>query len=69
MTKREYVERNIGMTFDFVRHLIDHPEALESLPNGVELDFIDKDMPVKLKKHQKGKRIARFRVEHIFGSI
>jgi len=54
MTKKEYVERNIGMTFDFVKYLIDHPDKIESLPNGVELDFIDKDMPFKLNK-QRGK--------------
>jgi len=28
MTKKEYVERNIGLTFDFLRHLIDHPEIM-----------------------------------------
>lgn len=69
MTKKEYVERNIGMTFDFVKYLIDHPDKIESLPNGAELDFIDKDMPFKLNKQTKGKKIARYRVEHVFGSI
>lgn len=45
MTRKEFIERNIGMTFDFVRHIIDHPESIESIPNGAVLDFIDKDMP------------------------
>ena len=69
MTKKEYVERNIGMTFDFVRYLIDHPESIESLPNGAELDFIDKDIPFILKKQTKRKRIVRYKVEHVFGLI
>jgi len=69
MTKTEYVERNIGMTFDFIRYLIDNPEAIESLPNGALLDFIDKDLPFKLKKQVKRKRVARYRVEHTFGLI
>ncbi len=56
MTKKEYVERNIGMTFDFVRYLIDHPESIESLPNGAELDFIDKDIPFILKKTNQKKK-------------
>ncbi len=56
MTKKEYVERNIGMTFDFVKYLIDHPDKIESLPNGAELDFIDKDMPFKINK-QGGKEL------------
>jgi len=69
MTKKEYVERNIGMTFDFLRYLLDHPETVESIPNGAELDFIDKEMPLKLKKQARGKRVARYKVEHIFGPI
>lgn len=50
MTKKEYIERNIGMTFDFIKQLIDHPEAIESIRDGAELDFIDKDMPVRIKE-------------------
>jgi hypothetical protein len=69
MTKREYVERNIGMTFDFIKYVIDHQETIESLPNGAELDFIDKDLPFKLKKGTKRGRIARYKVEHVFGPI
>jgi hypothetical protein len=69
MTRKEYVERNIGMTFDFVRHLVDCPEQIESIPNGALLDFIDKDIPFKLKKQTKGKKVARYKVEHVFGFI
>lgn len=39
MTKKEYVEKNIGITFDFVRHIIDNPELVETVPDGAELDF------------------------------
>lgn len=69
MTKKEHIERNIGMTFDFARHLIDHPEIIDTIPNGAELDFIDKDMPFKVKEHTKKKKIARYRVEHLFEPI
>lgn len=69
MTKKENVERNIGITFDFIRHLIDHPEIIDTIPNGAELDFIDKDMPFKIKEQDKGKKVARYRVEHIFEPI
>jgi len=69
MTKKEYMERNIGITFDFIRHLIDHPEIIDTIPNGAELDFIDKDIPFKIKRQDKGKKVARYRVEHIFESL
>ena len=69
MTKKEYMERNIGITFDFIRHSIDHPEIIDTIPNGAELDFIDKDIPFKIKRQDKGKKVARYRVEHIFESL
>ncbi|MBI4763814.1 MAG: hypothetical protein HY787_04335 [Deltaproteobacteria bacterium] len=68
MTKKEYVERNIGVTFDFVRHMIDHPELVDTIPDGAELDFIDKNIPFK-EKDQKRKRIARYKVQHSFEPI
>lgn len=69
MTKKEFVERNIGMTFDFIKQLIDHPETIESIPDGVELDFIDKEMPLKLKAPAKGEKVLRYKVEHVFEPI
>ncbi len=69
MTKKEFVERNIGMTFDFIKQLIEHPEGIESIPNGAELDFIDKDIPLKLKEQAKGGRVIRYKVEHVFEPI
>ncbi len=69
MTRKEHTERNIGMTFDFIRYLIDHPEAIETISDGAELDFVDKDMPLKVKEKVKKKRVARYKVEHIFEHI
>ena len=69
MTKKEYVNRNIGMTFDFIRQAVDNPEILNIVPNGAELDFIDKDMPFKAKEPLKRKKVARYKVEHIFEPI
>ena len=69
MTKKEYVDRNIGLTFDFLMHLIGHPEIMETIPDGAELDFIDKDMPIKGKGAIKRNKIARYKVEHVFEPI
>lgn len=68
MTKKEYAERNIGMTFDFIRHLIEHPETIDTINDGAELDFIDKDMPFRAKTVSR-KKVARYKVEHIFEPI
>jgi len=68
MTKKEYTERNIGMSFDFIKQVIDHPEVADSIPDGAELDFIDKDFPFKARK-QVRKKVARYKVEHVFEPI
>ncbi len=69
MTKKEYIERNIGMTFDFIKQLIDYPEAIESIRDGAELDFIDKDMPVRIKEEIEEESVVRYKVEHVFEQI
>ncbi|MBI5749900.1 MAG: hypothetical protein HZA00_12335 [Nitrospinae bacterium] len=69
MTKKEHVERNIGMTFDFIRQLIDHPETMEFMPDNIELDFIEKDIPLKTKEMVRGQRVVRYKVEHVFEQI
>jgi hypothetical protein len=69
MTKKEHVNRNIGLTFDFIRAVVDHPETLEKIPNGSELDFIEKDLPLKLLSPAKRGRVARYKVERVFEPI
>lgn len=69
MTKKEYVEKNIGMTFDFIRYLVDHPADAETIKHGAELDFVDKDMPIKAGDEIKKKKVARYKVEHIFEPV
>jgi hypothetical protein len=43
MTKKEIVNRNIGLTFDFLRQVIDEPSLLDNVPNGSVLEFVEKD--------------------------
>ncbi|HQU31994.1 MAG: hypothetical protein HRU72_09770 [Planctomycetia bacterium] len=66
MTKKEYAERNIGMTFDFIRQIIDHPEIIDTIPDNAELDFIDKNMPIKTKGRGGKRNIVRYKVERVF---
>jgi len=68
MTKKEYIEKNIGITFDFIKHLIDHPNVIDTIPNGAELDFIDKDMPLKAAGYKR-KKVTRYKVEHVFEHV
>lgn len=69
MTKKEYAERNIGMTFDFIRQILENLDVLDTIPEGAELDFIDKDMPFKAKEILKKRNVARYKVAHVFVPI
>lgn len=69
MTKKETAERNIGMTFDFIRQVVEDPALAKSIVDGAEIDFIDKDMPVKGREFHKGRRVSRYKVEHVFEPV
>jgi hypothetical protein len=59
MTNKETVERNIGLTFDFVNHLIDNPNLVQDLPEDFKLEFLEKDFPNLEKKEEKELKIKR----------
>ena len=40
------MKRNISLVFDFLRYITDHPELINKIPNGGELEFLDKDFPL-----------------------
>ena len=58
MTNTETVERNIGLTMDFVNHLIDNPSVTENLPSKFKLEFIEKDFP-NIEKRQANSKLSK----------
>jgi hypothetical protein len=55
MTNKETVERNIGLTFDFINQLIDKPELAVQLPEEFDVEFIEKDFPNLERKQPASK--------------
>lgn len=52
--------KNIGLTFDFVNHLIENPYLVENLPEDFKLEFIEKDFPnVEKKQREEDSKIKR----------
>ena len=43
MTNQETINRNIGLTFDFLRQVVLEPSILEKIPDGSTLEFVEKD--------------------------
>jgi hypothetical protein len=74
MTNKETIERNIGLTFDFVNHLIDNGTDVELLPEEFTVEFVEKDFP-KLQRRRSGNQAApnplrkRVRVKNSFETV
>ena len=47
MTNKETVNRNIGLTFDFARQIVENPGMIERLKDNAVIEFLQKDYPVK----------------------
>ena len=50
MTEKEFVEKNIRLSFEFSKYLIDHPELEEKIPEGAEVVILLEDDPKFNKK-------------------
>jgi hypothetical protein len=45
MTNKETVNRNIGLTFDFARQVIQNPELIDGIKDNSTIEFLQKDYP------------------------
>lgn len=45
MTNKETVNRNIGLTFDFVRQIVENPELVDKIKDNSTIEFLQKDYP------------------------
>lgn len=59
MTHKEIVNKNIGLTFDFVKQIIDDPALAEQLPDTCEIDFIEKDFVSKNRENDGKKYLVK----------
>ena len=67
MREEEIVKKNISLVFDFLRYLIDHPELIKKLPDGCELEFLDRDFPLtETEINVEGAEKAFLKVGHTF---
>ena len=45
MTNKETINRNVGLSFDFIRQIVKNPEMIESIDNNSTIEFLQKDYP------------------------
>lgn len=65
MTQKEVIQRNIGLTFDFVHYLIEHKEEMEKLPQKFNVNFIEKDFSKIEKPSSKISNKSNFQNKYI----
>jgi len=59
MSEKEFVEKNIRLSFEFSKYLVEHPEFEEKIPEGAEVVILLEDDPdfnreaMKLAKRAK----------------
>ena len=68
MTRKETIEHNIGLTFDFIRKAMDQPLLLDKIPTGSVIEFVEKDFGHR-EKPQKKKANKYIRVKNEFEVI
>lgn len=45
MTNKESINRNIGLTFDFIKQVIENPETIDKIEDNSTIEFLQKDYP------------------------
>ena len=63
MTNKEIINRNIGLTFDLIRKIIENPDLLDKIPDNSMIEFVEKDFEVKKKNYAKNSKFFKVKNE------
>lgn len=62
MKETEIIQKDIGLTFDFLRYVIDNPQILDRIPDEAELIFLCNESPLKINASPKKSAMAENRI-------
>jgi hypothetical protein len=63
MTNKEIVKRNIGLTFDLIRKIIENPDLADKIPENSVIEFVEKDFEVKKKSYPRNSKLIKVKNE------
>ena len=63
MTNKEIVNRNIGLTFDLIRKIIENPDLADKIPDKSVIEFVEKDFEVKKKSYSRNSKLIKVKNE------
>ena len=59
MTNKEIANRNIGLTFDLIRKIIENPDLADKIPNKSVIEFVEKDFEVRKKGYSRNSKLIK----------
>lgn len=65
MRKKEIIDRNISLTFDFLRQVVKNSSIIENIEDNSLIEFVEKDRPI-IETEKKKKPDSYFKVKHLF---
>ncbi len=66
MTKKETINRNIGLAFDFLKEINKDPALLDKIPKAATIEFVEKDFPKKEATNPQKRKSKYIRVKNEF---
>jgi hypothetical protein len=66
MTKKETINRNIGLAFDFLKEVNKKPAILDRISKAATVEFVEKDFPKKEAATLKKRNRKYIRVKNEF---
>ena len=68
MNKKEYIDHNITLTFDFLREAVKDSSVLDNIENGSTIEFVENDRPIPQRK-EASQPDKYFKVQHRFKDV
>jgi len=62
MKETEIVQRDIGLTFEFLRYVIDNPQILDKIPDNAELLFLCNEFPLNINANNMTSPLSENRI-------
>jgi hypothetical protein len=66
MTKKETINRNIGLAFDLLKEINKAPALLSKIPKASVVEFVEKDFPKKEPAGTQRRKRKYIRVKNEF---
>lgn len=66
MTKKETINRNIGLAFDLLKEINKNPVLLNKIPKAAVVEFVEKDFPKKEMTGPQRRKRKYIRVKNEF---